>query len=595
MSSPRIKPVLIRQKPKLIRPVPARQVVVQDTRGDRVIAFAEEFCRVPDGPDVGKKIVLRPWQKSIIKEIYDGEDEKGFRLVHEAVVTMGRKNSKTATASILVLAHLIGPEAVRNSRIYSAAYDREQASIVYNNVANMVMLDRYLNSQIKLADSYREARWFKMGVTYKALSAESRTKHGLNPTFVVLDELGQFGGNRDLYDVLKTSMGVQLEPLMLVISTQAEDDAALMSQLVDYGRSINCGDIVDPRFKLFEYSVPDDKDIYDEKNWYLANPALGDFRRLDEMRSMAERAKLLPSVARKFENLYLNRRVSMSVTAITREAWLRGKRPLPPLEVLQQCRAFMGVDLSSKLDLTALVIAFELPEEEWAVLPHFFTPKDTMIDRAKIDRIPYLDWHGMGFLEAPEGAAIDYTVVAARMIEYFQTFNVICCAFDRWRMDVLKKELERLGWDCEDGPVGFLEFGQGYRDMSPALETLEQTLVEGRLIHGGHPVLTFNVSSAVSVQDEAGNRKLDKRNSRAKIDGMVSMVMALHSVNRLDEIGYTGPSVYEGRGLRGVTATAGDDFGVQRDPEAEAEEDQLPLISGLRSLGARRPDLGDEL
>lgn len=547
---PKLNPIAGKTKgppPKLAPPV-----FVKETRGDRMIAFIETFCRVADGPDVGQPLRLRPWQKQLIKEIYDPVDTDGYRIIREAIWTMARKNSKTSLASAVVLGHLIGPEALRNSRIYSAAYDREQASLVYNNVANMVLMDRFLNSQIKLVDTMREARWYKMGVIYKALSAESRTKHGLNPGFVILDELAQFGNKRTLYDVLKTSFGVQREPLMLILSTQAEDDTALLSQLIDYGREVNEGAIDDPSFKLIEYTVPDGYDIYDEQNWKLANPALGDFRSLDEMRAMAHRAKSLPSVARNFENLYLNRRVSTAVTVVSREAWAKCKKPLPDEATLAYCRCFMGVDLSSKLDLTAIVLAFEMPDGTWPILPHFFTPLDTVHDRTQLERVPYYDWVELGAIEACPGPQIDYKMVGRRMLEYFRRFNVVAVAYDKWRMDVLKRELRELGFDPDTSDIGFLEFGQTFKEMTPALETLEQLVADGKLIQGGHPVMAFNVGSAVAAKDGNLNRRLDKRNSRAKIDGMVAMTMALHTVNRMDELGDVGPSVYSQRGLIGL-------------------------------------------
>jgi phage terminase large subunit-like protein len=556
--------------------VPAGQVIVRETRGDRMIAFIEAFCRVPDGPEVGSLLRLRDWQKSIIKTIYDPEDKNNLRIVREALLTMARKNAKTQLASSLALGHLIGPEALKNSRIYSAAYDREQASIVYNNIANMVLMDQFLESQIRLTESKREAKWAKMGTIYKALSAESRTKHGLNPAFVVMDELGQFGMNRTLYDVLKTSMGVQAEPLMLVISTQAEDDQSLMSEMVDYGREVNSGNIVDPTFRLIEYSVPDqinnkDVNVFDERVWYLANPALDDFRSLAEMRVMAERAKSIPTVKRKFCNLYLNMRVSMSVSITTRETWDANQLAVPE-EVYSKCPCCIGIDLSSKKDLTALVLVFQLSNEEYFVKPHFFTPRDTAEERSKLERVPYLDWIDYGLVEAPLGSAIDYAVVARRFLEYLGKYEVVCVAYDRWRMDVLKRELENQNFDPEDGQIGFLSFGQGYKDMSPALETYEQVVGAHKLHHDGHPVLRFNITSAVATGDEAGNRKLDKRNSRAKIDGAVATVMALHAFNRLGELDIQGPSVYNQR----AAVVIGGKGETKSKPEAKPAEKRSP-------------------
>lgn len=286
------------------------------TRAEKMIAFIETL-RTPDGAGVGQPFVLRGWQKAIIREVYDAEDGEGRRVVRQAVLSMSRKNGKTALVAGLCLAHLCGPEAVRNGQLYSLAHDREQASVLFKLMTAMIYMDEELSERLNVVESRKRLVDPVSGSEFTALSSETRGKHGKSSSFIVFDELAQFGADRELYDVMMTSRGAHADPLVWCISTQAASDNAVLSELIDYGQKVNRGEIEDPKFKTFLFSVPMDADPWDEANWYLANPALGDFRSLEDMREMAEKAKRMPAAEAAFRNLYLNQRVDGAAHFIT--------------------------------------------------------------------------------------------------------------------------------------------------------------------------------------------------------------------------------------------------------------------------------------
>jgi phage terminase large subunit-like protein len=248
--------------------------------------------------------------------VYEPKHRKGRRIVRRAVLSVGRKSGKSALTAALALAHLVGPEAIRNGEIYSAANEREQAAIVFKIAAQMVRADPELPSMIRIVDSTRTMVCLHNGSVYRAISAEAGTKHGLNPSVVVYDELAQ-ARTRDLYDVLDTAMGAREEPLFVTISTQSNDPRHILSQLIDDGLNAE-----DPATVTHLFAAPDDADPWDDAVWKLANPALGDFRSLEDMRAQAARAKRMPSFEAPFRNLYLNQRIDARAPLIPRAEWV---------------------------------------------------------------------------------------------------------------------------------------------------------------------------------------------------------------------------------------------------------------------------------
>ncbi|MFZ1364663.1 MAG: terminase TerL endonuclease subunit, partial [Brachymonas denitrificans] len=213
----------------------------------------------------------------------------------------------------------------------------------------------------------------------------------------------------------------------------------------------------------------------------------------------------------------LNRRQQTESPFISPDVWKSCGGPVGTPEG----PVFAGLDLSARTDLTALVLIWR-DGNTWQVQPHFWTPEKGLQDRAKRDRVPYDVWERQGFLHTTPGASIDYSFVAADMAEILGELDVQGVAFDRWRMDVLQRELDAIGLD-----VPLIEWGQGFKDMAPALDALEAELLNGRVAHGAHPVLTMCAANAVVTKDPAGSRKLDKARATGRIDGMQALAMAV--------------------------------------------------------------------
>lgn len=496
-------------------------------RAAAVIEFIETLCPVPEGAGVGLPMVLAAFQKQFIVDVYD--NPAGTR---RAFLTMARKNGKTGLIAALLLAHLVGPEAVRNSQIVSGAMSRDQASLVFNLAAKMVALSPVLTDVVRVIPSGKRLIGLPMNVEFRALAADGKTAHGLSPVLAILDEVGQVRGPQsDFVDAITTSQGAHLEPLLLVISTQAASDSDLLSVWLD-----DAVKSADPRIVSHVYAAPDGCDLMDEAAWQAANPALGIFRSRDDLAEQMKQAQRMPSAENTARNLLLNQRVSTDAPFVSVDVWkANGAEPVP-----FEGPVFAGLDLSARTDLTALVLAGKV-QGVWQVFPHFWTPEQGLQDRARKDRQPYDVWVRQGFMRTTPGASVDYGHVAVEIAEILGGLDVHAIAYDRWRIDVLKRELEVIGLE-----LPLIPWGQGFKDMSPALDVLEAELLNHRIAHGMHPVLTMCAANATTTKDPSGNRKLDKSRATGRIDGMVAMAMALGASQTADA---PIPDPYETRGL----------------------------------------------
>lgn len=441
----------------------------------------------------------------------------------------------------MLLLHTCGPEARPNSQLNSAAQSKDQAAILFKLAAKVVRLSPTLHPVIVIRDTIKELFCPELGTLYKALSAEASTAYGLSPVFIVHDELGQVKGPRsELYDALETAVGAHEEPLSIVISTQAPTDGDLLSILIDDALAGH-----DPRVVVSLYTAPEEIDPFTEEAIRLANPAFGDFLNAEEVLAMAEDARRMPSREPEYRNLVLNQRVDASTPFVSRSLWQScGAVPKP----IDDVDVYGALDLSEVADLTAGVFGGKV-DGTWQIHPTFWLPKDSLKDRAKKDRVPYDLWHEQGFLSAAPGKSIDYEYVALWLWECFQRWRIRKLAFDRWNFKHLKPWLLKAGFTADDVGDGdeakakFVQFGQGFQSMSPALRDLEAEILNGRIAHGNHPVLTMCAANAVVVTDPAGNRKLAKNKSSGRIDGMVAltMMMGVAPIAETD----TGPSFWE--------------------------------------------------
>lgn len=485
------------------------------SRAERNMLFVETYCRIPEGDKVGQPMVLAEFQEKFFYDVYDNPHGTS-----NAYLSMARKNAKTATIGFIVLIHLVGPEARLNSHIQSGALSREQASQVYKYASKTVQLSPELSGIVRIVPSSKKLIGLPMNVEYSASSAEAKTAHGGSPILAILDETGQVRGPQDDFiDAIITSQGAYEDPLLIVISTQAANDGDLLSIWLDDAERSQ-----DPHTVSHVYTAPSNCDLMDKKAWKAANPALGLFRSLADVEKQMSRAKRMPSAENTARNLILNQRVSTVTPFISKNVWdSNGGRVLP----FGDTPIYAGLDLSARTDLTALVLIGKVAGL-WHVQPYFWTPEQGLFDRAKRDRQPYDVWVRQGYMQTTPGATVDYEFVAQDMAAILSELNIQAIAYDRWRIDLLRRELERIGVE-----LPLFEFGQGFKDMSPAIDTMESELLNGRVAHGAHPVLTMCAANAVVTKDPAGNRKLDKHKATGRIDGVVALAMAMGAQNEI--------------------------------------------------------------
>ncbi len=496
------------------------------TRGEKVCAFIEKFCIVPEGDLMGQPMVLEPFQRKFILAVFD--NPHGTKV---AVLSIGRKNGKTALIAGLLLAFIVGPEARENTQIVSGALSKDQAAIVFKLARKMIELNDDLADRCRIFPSGKQLLGLSKNIEYAALSAEAKTKHGLSPYVIIFDEMGQVKGpTNDFVTALNTAQGAYRNGLRIIISTQAATDNDMLSRIIDNQR-----ENPNPRVVCHVYETPmqapdadgtmREMDIGDEDAWRLSNPALGVFRSLDDLRDLYKDACEMASFEPEFRNLNLNQRVEALAPFVSRSTWQANgaeptRRPRP--------RVYGGLDLSSVSDLTAAVL---VDEDDGSVYPTFWLPEQGLRERAKADKVPYDVWEKQGFLLTTPGKAIEYRFVARQLRKIFDEFDVQLFGFDRYLMaflkEWLKKEDEKTSRPLfsQEEIDKFVEFGQGTASMTPALRDLEVKLLNAQYRHGNHPVLNMCAANAKVVGD-SGARKFDKRTVRGRIDGLVAMAIA---------------------------------------------------------------------
>jgi phage terminase large subunit-like protein len=467
-----------------------------------------------------------PWEQRFIRDIYEPQ-RGGRRVVRRAILSIARKNGKSALIAALALSHLVGPAVIPNGEIYSAANDHEQAGIIYKFARQMVEREPELMARLDLIPSTKTMIDRPSGSVYRAVSSEASTKHGYSPSVVIYDELAQ-SKSRNLYDAFDTAFGARIEPLFIAISTQSNDPEHILSKLIDDGV---LG--LDPSIICHLYCADEGCALDDEKQWAKANPALGVFRDREDLATAIRKAIRMPAEEPKVRNLFLNQRVSPLAPLVSRAEWLDC---IGPAEFVAGEEVYLGLDLASVIDLAALVMVSVADPAK--VAPLFWKPAALLAEQSQRDfgsgNNRYQEWANAGLLRLSPGRSIDPAVIAAAIAELSQRFNIRGLAYDRWRIEELLRAFDNIGLQAFNGDkdkkgVGLrlVPWGQGYRDMGPSVDALELAIFEHRLVHPSHPILNWNMANAVASLDPAGNRKLNKDKARFRIDGAVALVMAM--------------------------------------------------------------------
>ena len=508
-------------------------------KADRAVKFIENLCHTK-GKWAGKRFWLLPWQEQLIRDIFGIVKPDGYRQLRTAFVEICKKVGKSELAAAVAL-YLLYADNEPSAEVYGAAADRQQASIVFDVARQMVEMSPALLKRSKLMTATKSIVNYGNSGYYQVLSAEVGGKHGFSVSGLVFDEI-HTQPNRQLYDVLtKGSSDARQNPLHFIITTAGTDRHSIAYELHTKAVDILEGRRVDPTFYPVVYGLKDDEDWEDEANWYKVNPSLGYTVDIERLRDAYREAKQNPADEVTFKWLRLNMWVSSTVAWIPDAIFMKGNEEID-LAALEGRDCYGGLDLSSTGDITALVLMFPPRDEDekYILLPFFWVPEETIPQRVKAASVPYDIWERQGYLLSTEGNVIHYDFIEKFINDLAEKYHIVEIAVDRWNATQMIQNLEGDGFTM-------VPFGQGFASMSGPTKDFYRLLMEGKIIHGGHPVLRWMAGNVVVDTDPAGNIKVTKAKSKEKIDGIVAAIMALDRCIR----NQTEPqgSVYDERGL----------------------------------------------
>ena len=491
-----------------------------------VMAWIQGRCTHIKGRWAGQQFSLLGWQMDIIKQAFGTLKKNGKRQYRTVYIEIPKKNGKSELSSAIALYGLTA-DGEQGGEVYSAAGEREQASLVYYPAAQMVRNNPVLDGRLKIIDSRRRIVDFHTNSFYQVLSSESYSKHGINPSVIIFDEL-HAQPNRELWDVLTEGTDVAREQQLIFVITTAGvfDKESIGWQVHDYAVRVkearDRGEEIDPTFLPIIHAAPEDADWEDEEVWTACNPSFGTIFDIDNLREHCTAAKNDPARLNNFLRFRLNRWVGQVERWLPMDKWvLCGEDFDKDALVKREC--YGGLDLSSSIDLTAFVLVFPPDKrgERWKILPKFYIPEDNIFERAKRDRVPYDMWVRAGLIVATPGNVVDYGFIRRDVNNASKIYNLKEVAFDPWGAVRLATDLHEA-----DG-INMVEFRQGWKSMSPPMKDLLKMTLSGELQHDNHPTLRWCANNLAVKIDAAENVKPEKDKSYERIDGVVALTMGL--------------------------------------------------------------------
>lgn len=479
---------------------------------ERAVAFFAECLTHTTGEWRGQPFVLSAWQAEIVRAIFGWKRPDGTRRYRTVFIEVPRKAGKTTLAAGLAL-YALYCDGEPGAQVINAAADREQAALCFDAAKQMVEAEPELASR---SDVFKRAIVCPVaGSSYKVISSEAYSKHGLNASYIGADELHAWPG-RELWDVLTTSTGARRQPLTVVTTTAGYDRQSLCYELYDHACKVRDGIVQDDSFLPVIFEAGPDDDWKDPATWAKAHPGLGVSVKLDYFEQECAKAQAMPAYENTFRRLLLNQWTEQDSRWLSMDAWDACESPLPDLTGAE---CFGGLDLASTTDITALVLAFPHGSKVH-LLPFFWVPEERIRDRVRRDRVPYDVWAKQGRVTLTRGSVTDYDQIREDINRLAEQYRIRDIAFDRWNASQLSTQLAGDGFTLTP-------FGQGFASMSGPTKELERRVIGRELNHGGHPVLRWMASNVTVETDAAGNLKPSKAKSTERIDGIVASVMAL--------------------------------------------------------------------
>lgn len=506
---------------------------------DYAVMFIEQLCHTK-GTWAGKPFELIDWQEQIIRDLFGVIKKNGYRQFSTAYIEIPKKQGKSELAAAVALLLTCG-DGEERAEVYGCAADRNQAKIVFDVAVDMVRFCPALSKRVKILASQKRLEYLPTHSFYQVLSADVANKHGFNTHGVIFDEL-HTQPNRKLFDVMTKGSGdARMQPLFFLITTAGNDTHSICYEQHEKALDIMSGRKIDSTFYPVIYGADESEDWTDPAVWKKANPSLGITVGIDKVKAACDSAKQNPGEENAFRQLRLNQWVKQSVRWMPMDRWDACSFAVSE-DDLEGRICYGGLDLSSTTDITAFVLVFPPQDEEdkYSILPYFWVPEDTLDLRVKRDHVPYDLWERQGLLMTTEGNVVHYGFIEKFIEELGTRFNIREIAFDRWGAVQMVQNLEGMGFTV-------VPFGQGFKDMSPPTKEFMKLTLEGRIAHGGHPVLRWNMDNIFIRTDPAGNIKADKEKSTEKIDGAIATIMALDRAIRCGNDNTA--SVYDSRGI----------------------------------------------
>ena len=498
-------------------------------QGERAVRFFNLLSHT--GDYAGVPFDLRPWQADPIRKLFGTLRPDGCRQYRKTFWALPRKQGKTELVAAGGLYLLMG-QGRPNQKIYTASGDIEQAALIFKAAVDMIRADPELEALTVIYEGYKRIDFPQGNSSLKVLSSVPKSKHGLGPTAVLIDEYHVV--DEELVNVLTTGFGARKDPLTWMITTAGWDQTSLCYDEWEYAVKVRDGTLEDPTYLPVIYAADPADDWKSEATWRKAMPALGDFCSLDFIREECEKAKSRPRFENTFRQLYLNQWTQQATRWLQVERW-KALGTLDPAE-LDGRSCFAGLDLGVTGDMAAMVRALPNDMGGVDVVPKFWVPREGRWQTEPRNRINYPLWERAGYLTFTDGEATDFDQVESDILELNEVSPFTLLLADRAYATQL---LNRL-YNNHGVPVRGIS--QGPVTMNEPMTRLEAMILDGTLRHDGHPVLTWNVSNATVRTTSTGLMHLDKSSATQRIDGLAALIDALAGFVADPS---NGPSVYD--------------------------------------------------
>lgn len=530
---------------------PARGLHWDPEAAARVIRFFGHVLKLAGGEHEGQPFLVEPWQAFVLGSLFGWKNADGYRRFRVAFVEAGKGSGKSPLSAGIGLYGLVADGEPR-AEVYAAAAKKDQANILFRDAVAMVRQSPALSSRLRFSGG--EGREYNIahlasGSFFRPISSDD-SQSGPRPHIALLDEIHEHkDGN--VVEMMRAGTKGRRQALIFMITNSGVDRTSVCYDYHEYGSQVAAGDFEDDSFFSYICALDEEDDPFENPRcWAKANPSLGITIQESYLQEQVTQALGMPAKESIVRRLNFCQWVDAANPWIDGDLW-RACIDEFDEEELEGRVCFGGLDLSGTRDLTALALLFPpvVEGELWKALVKFWTPGDTLVERARRDRVPYDAWVRDEYLYAPSGRAIDHAFVAHYLADVDAKYDLRGIAYDPHRIKYLERELMDEGIE-----VKLVQHGQGVGRsaesglwMPHSVDTIEKHILEGTIRIQKNPVLNWNAASAVILSDPKGNRTLDKRRSTGRIDGIVALTMAAGYADVFG--GEESGSVYDERGV----------------------------------------------